>query len=418
MKLFRIMMALMLAFALVVPAAMADDEPDVCEPCTAKCSPKNICCASGDQWGSSCPTGEDCIDCDGNLESPCTLAYEIPALATDGTEDLTSTTLGYSDCPVIIDICECDVIESGAVTLEAGTEIGLKMTLLIDGQAGQAGAYFAESWTGQVLMSNSRAWLCNPAWCTTPDQMVTASVDGGVAVTTSFWCDVLGDNDGLYDLYNEVNATGEPMWRADAFNVVPMSFICPTATTNTSAFISSNNINVENADEVFKMTHMAVDVPNVAITPAITECSTISVRVDIYIGTTTICPTDKAQCSCVFDLYVACCETTENDMVYPYFTSLTSATFWNGIVITNLGTTAGTASLTAYEQDGSVATFTTPEIAGRGMYVNLLENIAWNGTGLGGSRCWIKVETDFDCDGFAMLSNDTHDAMGYLPRFK
>lgn len=396
MKLFRILMALALVFALVVPAAMAEDEADVCEPCTAKCSPKDIGCASGDQFGSTCPEGDD---------------YEIPPLLADGSPDVLGT---WSDCPVIIDICECDVIESGAVALTAGTDVTLKFTILVNGQAGVPGAYFAEGFTGRVVMSNSRAFLCEPTPCATPLVLTTASVTPG-DTTISYWCD--RDNDGTFDLLNEVNNTGDIIWRADAFNTWAMSALCPTGVNNTSAFITPNSIDIENVDYNLKMSHMAVDIPAIMITPAITECSTISIRVDVFIGAgVSICPTDDAQCSCVFDLYKACCSMYSNTLTFPYFTSLSAASYWNGIVITNVGTTSGTATLNAYEQDGSTATFTTPEIAGRGMYVNLLENISWSGSGLGDSRCWIRVTTTFNADGFAMLSNDVHDSMGYLPR--
>ena len=50
------------------------------------------------------------------------------------------------------------------------------------------------------------------------------------------------------------------------------------------------------------------------------------------------------------------------------------------------------------------------------MFVDLLENISWSGTGLGDTQCYISVTTDFVCDGFAMMANDAHEAMGYLPR--
>jgi hypothetical protein len=107
---------------------------------------------------------------------------------------------------------------------------------------------------------------------------------------------------------------------------------------------------------------------------------------------------------------------SSGSLLFPYFTNLKADYFWNGIAVINTGSTAGTAIFKAYEKDGSVGTFTTP-VAANSMYVNLLENMPWVGTGLGGAQCYITVTTDFAADGFGMISKDeTGESMGYLPR--
>jgi len=105
--------------------------------------------------------------------------------------------------------------------------------------------------------------------------------------------------------------------------------------------------------------------------------------------------------------------------LFPYFTSLgTDPVWWNGIAIVNTSGTAGTATLTAYEQDGSVGTFTTPSIAAHSMYINLLSNIAWVGAGVGDSPAYISVTGQFpSLEGFGMIANPiSGESMGYLAK--
>ncbi|MCP4353380.1 MAG: hypothetical protein GY795_48645 [Desulfobacterales bacterium] len=121
-----------------------------------------------------------------------------------------------------------------------------------------------------------------------------------------------------------------------------------------------------------------------------------------------------------------CTASKSTTLLYPYFTYMDDDPiiddYWDGIVVTNLGTTAGTATLTIYERDGDVGSYTTPSIAPSGMFVNVLYNIlplvskiSGSGT-MGDERCYVVVCTDFKAHGFAMLGNQaTGESMGYLP---
>lgn len=103
--------------------------------------------------------------------------------------------------------------------------------------------------------------------------------------------------------------------------------------------------------------------------------------------------------------------------LFPYFTSLQGGDYWNGIAIINPSAVAGTVTLTAYQRDGSVATFTTPSIPARGLYVNLLENITWAGA-VSGESLYISVASgNFKPEGFAMMANGAHDSMGYVCKY-
>jgi hypothetical protein len=100
---------------------------------------------------------------------------------------------------------------------------------------------------------------------------------------------------------------------------------------------------------------------------------------------------------------------------FPYFTSLTSGGWWNGISISNPTTAPGTCILTAQQQDGSVGTATVA-VPAKSMFVDWLETMTWVGTGLGDSPCYITASCNYGgAFGFAMMANDAHDSMGYLP---
>jgi hypothetical protein len=138
-----------------------------------------------------------------------------------------------------------------------------------------------------------------------------------------------------------------------------------------------------------------------------------------------ICATCRATCVCVIDVAKMCPtsgDLTGTSCLFPYFTSTSAATpdnpYWNGIAIVNTSSKAGVAVLSVYQTDGKVGTFTTPSIAGHGMYVAALENIGFTGTGLGDLPLYINISTTFaGVDGFAMIANsESGESMGYLCR--
>ena len=137
-------------------------------------------------------------------------------------------------------------------------------------------------------------------------------------------------------------------------------------------------------------------------------------------------------CGTIFDGFVtaarltACGSGISNTILFPYFTAIETGAWWNGIAIVNLGSTVGAATITVYEKDGDVFAsqaitlgptdrliaktlddpfFTWTKVSGAGTF--------------GDSDCYVKVTTDFNVDGFAMMGNNTpgnSDSMGYLPR--
>lgn len=122
----------------------------------------------------------------------------------------------------------------------------------------------------------------------------------------------------------------------------------------------------------------------------------------------------------------ACGSGISNTILFPYFTAIETGGWWNGIVVDNLGSTTGTATLRVYEKDGDVfasqAITLTPTDR---ILVKLLDDpfFTWtreSGSGtFGDSDCFIRVTTDFATDGFGMMGSNApgnDDSMGYLPR--
>jgi len=118
-------------------------------------------------------------------------------------------------------------------------------------------------------------------------------------------------------------------------------------------------------------------------------------------------------------------------VLFPYFAPANSNVFTNGMVITNLGSTAGNITLFWYEQDGDA--FQIPitdyngatELAANGIYLNTLGSIMESepatriaGTGeFGDSRCYVVACTNFTADGFALVFDPSNGvSTGYLPR--
>jgi hypothetical protein len=189
-----------------------------------------------------------------------------------------------------------------------------------------------------------------------------------------------------------------------------------------------------NDDDVKGRSHcwIWVDIPPMHIDPArAKKGATVRVKVRfLFHKEKFICENcaPPAICECVLDVATICCgeETAPNQetkLLYPYFTEMDqSGGYWSGIAITNRGNVNGTANLTVYESDGDVGTLAIP-VNAHSVFADILTNMYGNMTltttvnGLGNSRCYIDVNTDFLADGFAMFGEyDNGWSLGYIPR--
>jgi hypothetical protein len=281
-----------------------------------------------------------------------------------------------------------------ATDFQAGDTIGVRMTILVNGQPGERGAYWSAGASANVAF---QPFGVNDNVCT--------------ATTTARHFGT-----GLFEKYNGTDVT---TLTGDTTCTVPAANQATVIRTDTLALGGGYTITA--ADEALNLSRWWIDIAPIRIDPAVLHNGeTISVKVELLNDSSGgICSECESVCECTIDVAKVCCVTTTSyyDLLFPYFTRVGLDEFWwNGIAIVNTSSTAGTATLTAYEQDGSVGTATLT-IGAKSMFVGLLENITWTGTDVGNSPCYIYVTTTFTgADGFAMLANDAHDSMGYLPR--
>ncbi|PIE67736.1 MAG: hypothetical protein CSA23_02870 [Deltaproteobacteria bacterium] len=108
-------------------------------------------------------------------------------------------------------------------------------------------------------------------------------------------------------------------------------------------------------------------------------------------------------------------------LYYPYTVALDgSQGWWFGMTIGNPSANAGTATVTFYEADGDMGTYTTPEIAAGGIVVlggaDLLTNLTadpGNAGTLGDAAGHIVVITNFGSAGGFAMTGDGSDSTGY-----
>lgn len=129
---------------------------------------------------------------------------------------------------------------------------------------------------------------------------------------------------------------------------------------------------------------------------------------------------------CIGTIKTSCPAAAGSDsLTYPYFTKAATGAdaWWDGLAITNEGSSAGTATITMYENDGDKATATV-NVAAHSIYVKTLGAMISDGTfvasagnagTLGDSTCHLVVTTTFPASGFAMIAREaTGESMGYV----
>jgi hypothetical protein len=195
--------------------------------------------------------------------------------------------------------------------------------------------------------------------------------------------------------------------------------------TNSSSYISLNYSDVTASADANDY-GILFTMPNIYYNREIVDDGdevTAQVTVEIRYGGN-ICGGDTLQDTYCFGEFVDNCGAVSM-LTYPYFTDYQDQSgYWNGIAITNMSGSDGTATLTIYEADGDVLRYTA-SIGAREVWADILYNMMGDMTfvteedgTIGNSRCWISVATDFSASGFAMISdwNNYGASMGYLPK--
>ncbi len=269
----------------------------------------------------------------------------------------------------IFSVCNC--LDAGT-NFVAGHRIGIRLTILVNGQAGENGAYWSDPASANVQFGLFPT---------------IASACSAEAYTTEF---------GPGKFFKSDQTTEVTTLIADPDCDVPSDNQATVIVTD-----PDQGYTITGPDETNKLSRWWINIPEIRIDPSVLHNGEkISVKIETLDQSTGgICALCVATCECIIDVAFVCpAGSSTSSCLFPYFTSTTAATaespYWNGIAIVNTSSTAGTATLTVHQKDGTIATFTTPEIAGGSMFVSALEGINFDGNHRGNRRAGWSAALD------------------------
>ncbi|MDD5724328.1 MAG: hypothetical protein PHY29_11420 [Syntrophales bacterium] len=308
---------------------------------------------------------------------------------------------GYCDnndtpslCKLIFNICNCE----NPADFVAGQTIGIRMTILVDGVAGERGAYWSAGTTANVAFG---AYASAAAACA-----------GSSGTPNSF---------GAGKLFRYNNGVGVEVSPAaliaDPTCTVPLASQATVILTNIDA-----GYQITPADELNKLSHWWIDVQPIRTDPAVIQAGQkISLKVELLNQESGgICSDCTAVCECTIDLAVVCCDSisipvpTQFGMYFPY---VTDGGAWNtGIVVTNIGSLLPWAEATVAPADMEATLILTDKTGAKFTYVkDDFTTTNWgfdlgallpefDGTPAAGPM-WLEVQTNYLVDGYCYIEN-------------
>jgi hypothetical protein len=194
----------------------------------------------------------------------------------------------------------------------------------------------------------------------------------------------------------------------------------PDPTGRPETYDGSYGYQVTQADVLNGRSTWWVDIPALRVDSTITERGwKVFVKVTVQDAADTasggLC-SDCPKCEHIVEIGTLCCdsldETCSGKLVFPYFGKSDGA-WWNGMAVSNLGSTDGTASVTLYENDGDSFTGTV-DVDAYSTAIVYLSELSGTGT-IGDAQGFVVVNTDFNASGFAMMAKESNGvSMGYL----
>ena len=301
----------------------------------------------------------------------------------------------------IIPICECDECSPGFIAnlaIDATYQIG--MTIMVD------------KGNGPVEGTNGVYWAQDVA-----SIPMDTYANSGDACADNSYDKTFG---GPFAYYEYLSATPGTVNQNAACVAVPVGQrvveIRPTA--------AATGYQILDTDIIGQNSNWAIDIPAMRADLTVVEAGW-DVYVEICIKESisesgTIC-SDCGQCCFMLKIGTLCCPDEEvgysRTLIFPYLGKSDGA-WWNGIAVTNLTSQAGTANVTLYE-NGDVFTGTVAVAANISEIIDVtaLTLTTANGDGeMGNERSYVKVVTDFNASGFAMMAKESNGvSMGYLP---
>ena len=350
---------------------------------------------------------------------------------TDVSNNYCNPPVGKTDPRVLFPICDCDFAED----LEPGDIIDIRLEILVNGQTGNNGAYWAQ-WVNETTIPADQTGLARVDQQS--GQCLAFPAKSGIGLET-YASETAACEDtcfgsafvGRYD-YLGYNSNGAlvDMTLPSAGDCSIPDMSRPTVIApqfDPQQFGTSHGYQIQTADAIGSNSVWAVDIPHILFDPAlINEGDVISVQIcmtcadednDYAVKTGSIC--GSCGCCCEFELgTILCCEPgASQSLIYPYATPMNDANWWYGMVITNLSNTAGQAEVTINETDGDTETVTVDVDANNMFVASNVDLMDAFGADIGDARAYFTVKTDFSADGFLFIGNDGKmEAMGYLPR--
>ena len=294
------------------------------------------------------------------------------------------------NCRAIFNICNC---EDPAI-FDVPETIGIRMTVLVDGVAGQLGAYWADPTVNAIDMYTYGTADGEPC--------------GTLANTETFGAIDYWQSDRI------TAATPLPGISCDPIPAGNQAVVLFSATPTTG-------YDIQAIDVTEKRHEWWIDIPGMRIDRNVLHNDElISVKIELLAaGTGGICADCDAVCECIVDVANVCCEEAviSKCMYFPYV--LPGATEWHtGIVVTNISDVAiadMVATFTLTDKTGAVFTYTKDDFTSKvwSSWLNVIL-AEFSGTPEIGPA-WLKVSTNFGVDGYEFLTDGSFGA-GTLPR--
>lgn len=300
---------------------------------------------------------------------------------------------------LIFPVCDCEDYFWGDV-------IDIRMEILVNGETGDNGVYWAEDVDGPGI--DLEAYVSQTEACKGQDY-VYGSFAGGFVYKYY-------DQFGVQRIGQVLEGTQDcSTFQTSAGVMNRVTIIEPNIDAVDHGFIIPRVIDLENRS------NWAIDIPNMVFDPTVVapgDVITVQIclakALDGEVDLGGICGTTG--CCCTFTVgTLGCCEgDSAYKLIYPYATPMNHADWWYGFVITNLTGADGEADITVYETDGDTATITVT-VGANNMYVKSMSELmtAFGGT-IGDQRAYFEVSTNFNANGFFFIGNGT-ESMGYLP---
>jgi hypothetical protein len=263
----------------------------------------------------------------------------------------------------------------------------VKAEILVDGGSGNKGAYFRGN-VAAINFIENQSELMDPA----APAIVRATATNPKAYTAS-----------------GTEITGN----------IAYSGCTPADDVKAVTVVSETAINAVAAADTLGRPFMRVDIPPIGLVKEeLPANAKISVKISVYRGCNDIGSAEFGPLFTVVDECPADGEsvTTPGKLLLPYFAD---ASYWNGLALTNTGTSDVIATLTVVDQDGGKGTIDVT-VPAEGMYVNFVSAIvsdsSFSGSVDPAKRCYIEVKPQTGrLQAFVMMGNlYGHESMGYV----